>query len=157
MKTLFNKLGSAIGIALLLVTLNPGALYAVETTSAIRGNVVDSAGQPIANATVVIRNERTGATKTLSSNSAGTFYAAQLPVGGPYKVTVNGERSVTVPQIALGDVYSLTVNMQADNIEEVVVFGDASRLNAVTSGPSASFSNYDLETAVAFDRDINEV
>ena len=65
MKTLFNKLGSAIGIALLLVTLNPGALYAVETTSAIRGNVVDSAGQPIANATVVIRNERTGATKTL--------------------------------------------------------------------------------------------
>jgi hypothetical protein len=157
MKMPYVKLDRLLKLAMMMFVLIPGFVQAAGTTSAIRGNIVDGNGNSVAEASVVVQDLRTSVERTYSSNASGTFYAGNLPVGGPYKVTVNGNRSITVPSIALGDIYNLTVNMQSSKMEEVIAYGSVSDVGDSTSGPSANFSRYDLENAVAFDRDITEV
>jgi len=133
-------------------------LAAQDTSSAIRGRLVDGSGNPLVNATVVVEDTRTGASRTLQSNNTGTFYATNLPVGGPYTVTINGNKTVTVDSIQLGDVYNLTVDMSApSNIEEIIVFGEGNTFVDVAAGPAATFGQFDLDTMVAYNRDIRDV
>ncbi len=143
-------------VVLMFAFLSPLGLQAADTTSAIRGKLVDS-GAAVANATVTIRDTRTGATRQYTTNEQGNFYAARLPVGGPYTITTSTGQEVTVPSIALGDIYSLTIDKSVPEMEEVIAYGNASGFADVAAGPSANFSNYDLETAVALNRDIVEV
>ena len=143
------------GVALLML---PVAGFTQDTTSAIRGKVFDDAGNAVAGATVVVEDMRTGVERTLTTNNTGSFYAARLPVGGPYQVTVGGTKSVVVDTIGLGDTYNLTINMQqAAAIEEIVVIGQTAEMVDVAAGPAATFSSFDMENSVAFNRDIKEV
>ncbi|MDP2126426.1 MAG: TonB-dependent receptor [Pseudohongiella sp.] len=133
-------------------------VFAQDTSSSIRGRISAADGSAGANATVVIEDTRTGATRTLTANSAGAFYATNLPVGGPYRVTVNNEQSVLVNSIALGDIYNLNISLgSASQIEEVLVLGRAGNFVSVAAGPTATFSSFDMATSVAFDRDIKDV
>ncbi len=157
MRHLGVTLKGCISTVLWTALLLSSGVQASDTTSAIRGKIIDSSGSSIANARVVVIDLRTNAERTYTANESGTFYAARLPVGGPYKVTVNGERSVTVQEIKLGDIYALNISMRDRALEEVIVYGDSSALVDVAAGPSAAFSSYDLETAVSFDRDITQV
>ena len=77
---LFASVLAAIG------TLS-GELAAQGTSSGIRGRLVDGSGSPLANATVVVQDSRTGATRTLESNNTGTFYATNLTLGTPIPQT----------------------------------------------------------------------
>ncbi|MFT4721211.1 MAG: hypothetical protein ACI9SB_002388 [Candidatus Azotimanducaceae bacterium] len=154
---LHAKIKHCLGVLAAVIFLAAtGSVMAAETTSAIRGKIVNASGQSMANADVVVRDERTGIERTFTSNGSGTFLANRLPVGGPYKVTVNGRRSMTVESLGLGDIYNLTIDMRSSSMEEVVVYGKSSNLVDVAAGPSASFSQYDMDNAVSFDRDINE-
>ncbi|MFM1897506.1 MAG: hypothetical protein RLZZ385_2580 [Pseudomonadota bacterium] len=135
-----------------------GPVLAQDTTSAIRGRVTDANGAPWANATVVVEDTRTGAMRTLESNDSGAFYATNLPVGGPYRITIDGTKSVLVDSISLGDIYNLTIALdRASRVEEILVLGNAGTIVDVASGPSATFSTFDLNTSVGFDRDIKDV
>ncbi|ALO45739.1 TonB-dependent receptor [Pseudohongiella spirulinae] len=133
------------------------SVFAQDMTSAIRGVISGSSGNPQANATVVIEDTRTGAVRTLQTNDSGAFYATNLPVGGPYRVTVDGGRSVVVDSISLGDIYNLRIDMNAAQVEEVLVLGRSGNFVDVASGPAATYSTFDLATSVAFDRDIKDV
>ena len=138
--------------------LASASVLAQDTTSAIRGSITGADGNPQANTTIVIEDTRTGSRRVLESNANGAFYATNLPVGGPYRVTVDGEQSVIVNSIALGDIYSLDLqlgNQQA--VEEVLVLGQSGAFVDVASGPASTFSTFDMNTAVAFDRDIKDV
>jgi hypothetical protein len=134
-----------------------GPVAAQDTSSAIRGKLVDANGNPMANATIVVQDTRTGATRTLESNSSGTFYAPNLSVGGPYTVRINNERTVTVDSIELGDVYNLTIDMSASRIEEIIVLGETNTLVDVAAGPAATFGTFDMRTSVSYNRDIRDV
>lgn len=138
------------------ISLFAAVSIAQTTTSSIRGKILDAAGDPVANAEVTVVDQRTGATRRVSSNNTGTFFASNLSVGGPFLVTANG-KTVKVDNISLGDIYNLTIRAQEASVEEVVVTGTALNLSDVASGPSAVFSLTDLEDAVAFDRDIKDV
>ncbi len=155
-----NKLIGALKVGLLLAIVGVLAMaqvHASETTSGIRGKVVAGDGLSIANASVTVTDERTSVVRRFTTNEQGNFYAARLPVGGPYLIQLDGADAVRIREIALGDDYSITVTKGAASIEEVVVYGDASIMTDVAAGPSATFSNFDLETSVSFDRDIIEV
>ena len=90
-----HLLGQRWSILLFVLLLaSPGALWAAETTSSIRGKILGSDGSPVANASVQVTDLRTGSSRTYMSNSIGTFLASRLPVGGPYRITVNGEKTV---------------------------------------------------------------
>jgi len=145
---------------LLLLCLYSAVALSQSTTSSIRGKLLDTAGNPVANAEVVVTDERTGSERRVSSNNSGTFFASNLQVGGPFTVSVNGVKSAVVDNISLGDAYQLIVNdigATADSsVEEVVVLGKAI-VTDVSSGPSAIFSQDVLESAVAFNRDIKDV
>jgi len=143
-------------VLLALGTLSSG-LAAQDTSSAIRGRLVDGNGNPMNDASVVVVDLRTGATRRLQSNSTGTFYATNLDVGGPYRVTINGQRTVTIDSIDLGDTYNLTVDMGQQQIEEIVVLGQANTLVDVAAGPAATFGTFDMQTSVAYNRDIRDV
>lgn len=131
---------------------------AQDTTSAIRGRLLDANGSPMDGATVVVEDSRTGAARVLQSNSSGTFYAANLPVGGPWQVTVNDERTIVIESISLGDIYNLNINLgQVRPAEEILVVGQGNDLVDVAAGPSATFGAFELDTSVAFDRDIKDV
>ncbi|MGM0633787.1 MAG: carboxypeptidase regulatory-like domain-containing protein [Pseudomonadota bacterium] len=150
-----KTLSTAILIALGTVAL---PLQAQDTTSAIRGSLTGADGQPLGNATITVEDVRTGATRTLRSNASGSFYATNLPVGGPYRVTVNDDESVTIDSISLGDTYNLNLNLDDTSpVEEIVVVGSSSALEDLAPGPNASFSTFDMNTSVAFDRDIKDI
>lgn len=150
MKFIKVKMSVVFGLALAVSI----ASYAQDTTSSIRGRVIGANGGPVSSADIAVTDTRTGVVRRYSTNSAGSFFAPKLAVGGPYTVTVNGANRVTINSISLGDTYNMSVNLSS--IEEVVVTGSLQTLD-VAPGPSASFGLFELETSVAINRDISDV
>ena len=60
---------------------------ASATTGIIRGTVTDSAGAPVVDATVSLRNQETNITRTARTSSSGVYVATLLPLGN-YEVKV---------------------------------------------------------------------
>ncbi len=145
-------------VAALMIALVPVAGFAQETTSAIRGKVLDATGAPVAGATVLVEDARNGVQRTYTTDGQGLFLATRLLPGGPYRVSVDGSQPAEVPSIGLGETYSLTVSLQAQQvIEEIVATGTRLEVVDVASGPAATFNIQDIESAVSFSRDISEV
>ncbi len=141
-----------------LVMLAPVASNAQDTTSAIRGKVLNPAGSPVAGATVVVEDTRSGVERTYQTNDGGTFLATRLLPGGPYSITVDGTKTVNIASIGLGDTYGLTISMQQEAaIEEIIAIGQAANFVEVASGPAATFNIDDIDSSVAFSRDIADV
>lgn len=152
-----NRQRTGLLAALVALVALPLAAQAQETSSAIRGRVLDADGAPLAGAAILIEDQRTNAARRYTTNSAGVFLAAQLPVGGPYEVTVNNEESIEVPYLALGDTLNVTITLRGADIEEIIAVGQQAEAFETTSGPTATFGAYDLDAAVAFNRDIKDV
>ena len=153
----FASLRRCFSVLFTVLFLLPGVVNAAETTSSIRGKVIGASGSPLVGASVVVEDMRTGAKRSYNTNNTGTFLASRLPVGGPYRVTVNGSQSSTIGSLALGEIYNLPINLASNAVvEEVIVIGESLGADIAT-GPSASFGQYDLDTAVAFNRDIMDV
>ena len=62
-------------------------VWAQETTDAITATIHDRSGDVVPGATVTIKNEGTGATRSLVTSDQGAFAATLLPVGS-YEVDV---------------------------------------------------------------------
>src|SRR5215472_5949379 len=73
-------------IAVLSLAVLPVPTLAQVTTATILGTVRDGSGAAVSNASVTIRQEETGYTRTVLSGEDGSFLAPLLPVG-PYSVT----------------------------------------------------------------------
>jgi hypothetical protein len=151
-----NALSIAIGSAAIGMGTIPMMVQANQQTSAIVGQVYDAQGNPAANATVTVKDLRSGTTRTVNSNEAGAYSVRNLAVGGPYEVRVNGVKQATIPSISLGDSYALPLQLGGGDIEEVMVLGKQ-MLMSVAPSPSANFGLAELEDAVAYDRDIKNV
>jgi hypothetical protein len=148
---MFSKL-----LPLAAILLLPAFAQAQETGGAMRGRILDQEGNPVAGATVVLTDKRTNASRTFTTNATGTFLAANLPVGGPYLVSVDGTEQAQVSSIGLGDTYNLSITVR-DAMEEIVTIGKAEEIVETAIGPAATFGLRDLDAAVAFERDIKEV
>jgi len=153
----FRQASIAVFAAIVMLAA-PVASNAQDTTSSIRGKIFDQSGTPLSGATVVVEDRRSGVERTYSTNDSGVFLATRLLPGGPYNVTVNGTKSVDIASIGLGDTYGLTVNMQQEAaIEEIITIGQTADMVQVASGPAATFSIDDIDSSVAFSRDIADV
>ena len=142
---------------ILMMGVSP-LLFAAETTSSIKGNVYDASGSPIAGASVVVEDMRTNVARPYTTNSAGAFLASKLPVGGPYKVSVNSVTSTMVNSITLGEIHNMAIEVtSAMTMEEVLVTGENVDTVVTTAGPAATFSAFEIETSVAFNRDIVDI
>jgi Carboxypeptidase regulatory-like domain len=64
------------------------AARAQGTDASVAGRVTDAGGQPVSAATIEIRHLGTGYSSSGTSRANGRFTFLQLPLGGPYRVSV---------------------------------------------------------------------
>ena len=124
---------------LLWIVLSDGAwAQSQATTGVIRGSVWDQFGNPIANATIALKETRTNYERILTSSDLGLFTATLLPLGS-YDVTVQaaGQAEVrqTGVQVRVGATVELIVKM-LPQMEEMVVEAALSTVDITQSEPA---------------------
>ena len=112
-----------LSVLLSVVLLDGAWAQSQATTGVIRGFVWDQFGNPIADATVALKETRTNYERTLISSDLGLFTATLLPLGS-YDVTVQaaGQAEVrqTGVQVRVGETVELIVKM-LPQMEEMIV------------------------------------
>ena len=121
-----------------IVLLDGSWAQSQATTGVIRGVVWDQFSNPIANATVVLKETRTNYERTLTSSDLGLFTATLLPLGF-YDVTVQvaGQAEVrqTGVQVRVGETVELIVKM-LPQMEEMVVEAALPTVDITQSEPA---------------------
>jgi len=135
----FKRSVAAAAVALSLGTAMPA--IAGNNDGSLAGKVLDATNQQIiTGASVKIKNNKTGYTKTLTTDESGSFRLGGLPVG-VYSVIANvdgyGEVSLGTVNVTIGS-STVNINMVPDNNTEVIeVRGAAIASVDVTSSESA--------------------
>jgi len=157
-----NRVGAAIALVCCLVFSSP--LLAVETSSGLRGVLVDSQGNPIANQTIIITHNPTGRVKTLTTSGKGIFQASGLNVGGPYSVELKDGSEYVVEDIndlflTLGRTASIQLNAKSEITDGgiVTVVGTRTLAGSYKKGPSSDFDESDISRTAAISRDIKSI
>lgn len=150
---------SAATVALLAAA--PAAVHAQETTGSIQGSVRDASGSVVPNASISVMHVPTGSVRTAVAGANGTFSSDNLRPGGPYIVTVTapgfaGQRVEDV-YIDLGQATELDLTIDSESMDVIVVTASAVNAVEVAVGPSAVFSQRDLERLPSINRTINDV
>ncbi|MDR7101680.1 TonB-dependent receptor [Croceicoccus sp. BE223] len=141
----------------------PAPVMAQQITSGVEGTVLAEDGTAIPGATVVVKDERTGAARTVTTSMAGSFRADSLTTGGPYTITVTapGYEGQSLPDqtISLQGNTAFTFRLSPAAGEEnvIVVSGSRVQVTQLAVGPGTSFGEQLLETAPTFNRDIRDV
>jgi iron complex outermembrane receptor protein len=109
------------------------------STSALDGTVVDNKGGLIANAVVILRNDASGRTRTVTADSAGHFSVANLPIG-TYTVDASAPGFATFTrkgvQVADGQPTTVSFTLQIGSAAaDVTVEADATGSIAATLAP----------------------
>jgi hypothetical protein len=102
----------------------------------ISGAVRDKTGAAVVGATVVVRQTETGASRQLTTDTDGRFYAPSVPVGN-YLVTVSHEGFQTDQRsgisLAIGQSLQVNFDLGVEKVEqEVVVDGQPDSVNTTT-------------------------
>lgn len=150
-----------VGLGLLAATPR---LEAQVTTGGISGQVLDSAGAPVADATVEVVNSETGLRRTVWVNQRGNYTVLGLTPGGPYRVTTRAigfrpviRDGVRVPlsQTVRTDA---TLARQAVQVEELVVVADAAGADFGPSrqGTQTTINDTLLRRLPTLDRDFTD-
>src|SRR6266571_2467369 len=111
----------SLTILLLVAFADPSA--AQRITASIRGTVTDSTGAVAPGATVTVKNENSGFSRTTITNGSGSYSFGELPTG-PYTVEVSltGFKSVKRTGIILdvADVRGEDVQLEAGALSETI-------------------------------------
>src|SRR3954467_1865277 len=84
-------------ILVFLVLLCPTLLLAQKITGDIAGDVTDSSGAVVPNATVTAVSAATGLTRTVTTSGSGSYRLPELPIGS-YKVSSEAQGFKTAVQ-----------------------------------------------------------
>jgi len=101
--------------------------FAQTTQASFTGTITDDAKQAIPGASILIRNESTGFSTRTVTNAKGEFILKELPLGGPYTITVTsmgyGEQKRTGYTLNQGDLVRINIDLKSStvNIDEVTV------------------------------------
>jgi hypothetical protein len=135
-----------------------------RTTSAIRGRVTDTAGNPIESASVRVRHMGTGAERITGTNQDGRFLVLLLQPGGPYTLTIQalGYADATQEEIQLqvGEtwVQDFVLETQAIQLEGIRVEADKAEIfNPSQVGPATLLNERVVESVPILSRDIMEL
>lgn len=150
--------------AALLAGAPTGLSAQSQTTSAMRGIVVDVDGVPIADATVRVRHALTGAERTVVTSVQGRFLALLLQPGGPYALTVTrigyAESVEEGVELQVGETYTARIVLRAQAVEVEGVAVDVERsaiFNPNQVGPATLLDQRAVESVPILSRDITEL
>lgn len=113
MNTFRRRLGFFPFLCLLVGVAGGSVSGQSQTTSAIRGTVVGSTGEGIAEALVTIRHALTGAERSVLTDHVGKFALLLLQPGGPY--------SVAASRIGLSPAMEEGIQLQVGERHEVLL------------------------------------
>lgn len=147
----------------LLTLLLAHPLAAQTTDAAIAGTVRDSAGAPLADVTLELRNRSTGFRTVVTTNGAGRFALLQLPLGGPYDLQARrvgfrpaSRRGV---QLGLGDrvAVELVLAPAVVQLDEVTVAGAPAGAREARIGGSTHIDADALQAIPAVGRNFTDL
>jgi hypothetical protein len=123
-------------IAAILLGAQFSPVARAQSGGSIWGSVNDSSGAAIPGATVTIKNTETGETRTLTTDQAGKFDAAALPVGHyEIRATKSGFRANATTGVALvvGQREEVPLTLQVGDVHQTVEVHGQSEAVAVTT------------------------
>lgn len=143
------------------MAVTPTSVYAQETTSVIRGNVTVN-GTPVAGATVIATDTRSGTRSTTTTDASGAFNFSGLTAGGPYTVEVtSGSGNTTVTDIVtvVQQPYELPIDLASSTDENVIVVTASSIRGAGvrSDGPQTVLAADDIAKVASVNRDVRDV
>lgn len=127
-------------IALLLLPLSASA-QDLAGKGALRGTVLDPSGNAVVDATVLVRNDAIGLTRTVITTSDGVFQAVSLPPADGYAIAVTAKGfvgySATGISVHVGSIASINVSLKISGAAETVsVEADSDVIDVTRSGVS---------------------
>ncbi len=149
------------GFAMAIEISQPTAFAQTSTTGSVNGTVVDSTGAVVPNATVILKDEATGATLNLMTNANGRFTAPFLKPD-PFEVsaTAPGLQSVTTTvQILTGQqsAVNVTVTPTASTQTVQVSANNAQLIDTQTSNTTTTFTTQQFQNLPAPGGDITTI
>ncbi len=149
-----------LGVALAALVV-PAIVSAQETSSAIRGTIIDEQNKPIAGATVTIIHTPSGTRLVQTSGANGEFNATGLRLGGPYSVTVEAPgfdpATDTLDGLTAGVPQRIEVMLAAQG-KTITVTASRSRSGIrLASGPATVLTAADIKGIAATTRDIRNL
>lgn len=127
-----------------------GAISAQDYRATIRGLVSDGSREPIIGATIQVKNESTGFIANAITDVKGEYTVKQLPLGGPYAITVKyvgfGDqvrKGYTLNQSQVLRV-DFTMNEQSEVLNTVEVVANSLKNDISTIGASTAVTEKDL-------------
>jgi iron complex outermembrane receptor protein len=113
----------AVGLCVFFFSTGLARLQAQADSANVAGVVLDQAGKTVQNASVVVKNDATGATKTVTTGPDGRFSAPGLPLGAyTIEVSASGFAKATraALQIAGGAAQDISISLSLASVNESV-------------------------------------
>ncbi|WP_249405565.1 TonB-dependent receptor [Stenotrophomonas sp. CFBP 13718] len=152
----------------LMAVLAAAPAFAQSTSAGVGGQVVSSAGAPVAGAEVTITHTESGTVSRATTDAAGRYNARGLRVGGPYTISITkpGEGTKTEDGVYLGVNQTGTINatlagdLAATNLDavQVMAVGGGSEVFSTTKmGSSTNISQEQIEMAPSIGGNIQDL
>lgn len=150
--------GAAVG-ALALVASS--AVYAQETTSAVRGTVTGDGGSAVAGATVTIVHLPSGTRSSTVTEATGAYSVRGLRVGGPYEITVQASdyeaNKLGNVFLTLADTARIDIDLSSAATVDALVVTAASGVKDAETGPKTVLNRDAIEAVVSINRDVRDL
>ena len=150
-------------LSLVMALVSCVMVMAQVTTASMSGKVFDDVEELIG-ATVMAVHEPSGTTYGAITNASGAYSIEGMRVGGPYTIKVSyvGYQTKTFTDVvlALGEEFGLNVTLAstADQLEEVVVVGTASKFaGQLKTGASLSINNATMTSLPTVSRSLSDI
>lgn len=145
--------------AVALVAMAPmAAVHAQQTSSELRGSVVDVNGQPVAGARVTIIHTPTGSANVATTGGTGQFVQTGLRVGGPYNLMVSAPGfdgdAIEGLTLAPGAQAPLRITLAPATADVVTVTGQAISRVDLNAGVGSNFTARDVANQPSLARDV---
>ena len=107
-----------------------------QQSGTISGTVFDQSGKPIQDATVEVRSESTGVSRSVKSDTEGKFLAADLAAGS-YSIRVSAPGFALATrsggQVAAGATLDIPITMSVESVSTSVTVNETISMAAVTA------------------------
>ncbi|HYP14472.1 MAG TPA: TonB-dependent receptor, partial [Bryobacteraceae bacterium] len=138
---MFRSLKTACIVALLSAI----SAFSQSATGTLTGNVTDATGAAVADATVIVENQRTGVRQTLATNETGNFTQPYL-IPGEYRLSVEKpgfqKHATTAIGINVQQTVELNIALQVGEVSTTVeVEASVAQLQTTTSAVSTVITN----------------
>ena len=129
-----------------------------DVSASLSGSVLDSSGQGVEGARVLIVHQPSGTSAQALTGENGAFFQGGLRVGGPFVLSFRsaGFHEVRMTGVTLrpGSQVPLTIVLQPAVLEEIVVTAPTALLRDLNNGVGSAFSAADIAGQPSIHRDV---